>query len=102
MTTILALLKLGLAEERMAYLENVLRSYDPEADSGERALYAHKAERYGEDTRVEALSTPAMRKRMAAFHRSREASIIKQLGKGAAEQKLPTKKEAAREPAKQE
>ena len=86
----------------MAYLENVLRSYDPEADSGERALYAHKAERYGEDTRVEALSTPAMRKRMAAFHRSREASIIKQLGKGAAEQKLPTKKEAAREPAKQE
>ena len=93
-----------LAEERMAYLENVLRSYDPEADPGERALYAHEAERYGEEVRVASLSTPAMRERMAEFQRSREASILKQLAKGAAAQKLPSHKtqDAASEPAKWE
>ena len=93
-----------LAEERMAYLENVLRSYDPEADPGERALYAHEAERYGEEVRVASLSTPAMRERMAEFQRSREASILKQLAKGAAAHKLPSHKtqDAASEPAKRE
>lgn len=86
-----------IAERRITYIENRLRAHDPEASSGERALYGHEAEQYEETHRLDGLSSPAMREKMRSFMSSREAAMYKQLAKGEAERRLPTQRGRWRE-----